>query len=200
MRNLFFYLVLSIVFVSCGEQKENEKSEKIESEDKDSVGNKNSKEVEYLGAEGFSPFQNIEQVEYTIFLPSTFYDHHHSDSCSTPGQHIFYRPKFPNDYFEVKGLFRSDESIGIDEYFKNSYTPEDEEMGKIITEKKLIEKDSVFYAMGYWSNFPERKFIEITWFGRESIVQLYVNDFEADYQPFWKTKIEFLLKKGVYFK
>jgi len=198
MQKLFFYVLIGFVFISCGEQAdEKTKTE----EEKSTVIKKDSIQIEeeYLGAEGFSPFQNIEQIEYTIFLPLTFYNSNH-DSCTTRGQHIFFRPNLPNDYIEVKGMFRSDETIGIEEYFNNSFTMEDEESGKIITEKKLMVEDSAFYAIGYWSNFPERKFLEITWFGKESVVQLYVNDFGADYQPFWKSKIEFLLKKGVTFK
>jgi hypothetical protein len=196
MRKLIFYFLLGVVIISCGESSKNEpKSEESKSEiSEDTVKTEIKKNI----PEGFMPFENIEQIHYTIYLPQTFYKHNH-DSCAIRAQHYFYSENNPDDYFEVKGLFRSDEAIDIEEYFNQTYTEDDEAEGKIIEEKKIFVTDSVFYAVGYWSNFPERKFLEITWMRKDDVVQLYVNDFLADHQPFWNTKIEFLVSKGLQF-
>jgi hypothetical protein len=195
MRKLFFYFIIGFIFISCGEKKEIKSEEKAEIEE---VTDTVEQEVKYYEHEGFTPFQNIEQISYTIFLPTTFYKHNH-DSCVVRAQHYFYSESDPYNYFEVKGYFRENETIGIKEYFSNTYTIEDEESGKIIENKKLIPEDSVFFATGYWTNFPDRKFLEITWFGKESVLQLYVNDYLANHQPYWENKIEFLLETGAKF-
>lgn len=147
--------------------------------------------VEKTIPEGFSIFENIEQIQYCVPVPQSLYKYDDITELER-GRHLFIRPEDSTAYIEITGMFRSDAEVGIKEYFENSYTEDDEAEGKIIEEKKLNEKDSSFYAIGNWSNFPEKKFLEITWFGKEEIVVYYVSDFSVDHQPFWKRTIPFL--------
>lgn len=125
MKNYLFFIPL-LILASCNSG--NEKSEDNNSEIKKDTIQKDSLEipkVENIMPEGFTIFENIEQIQYCVPIPLTFYQHDDKADLER-GQHIFLRSDDSSAYLEIKGLFRSDESIGIKEYFENSYTEDDE--------------------------------------------------------------------------
>ncbi len=194
MKYLLFLFSIFIL-ISCTNKTEksgkNKSDSKIGNSKKDSITNETIKGNTF--PEGFSIFENMEQIQYCVPVPLAIYRHDNHTEIER-GKHLFVRQNDTAAYIEISGMFRSDVSIGIKEYFENSYTEDDEAEGKIIERKKLSEKDSCFYAIGYWSNFPEKKFLEVTWFRKEDVVVYYVSDYSVDGQPFWESKIDFLMK------
>lgn len=173
MRKILFYLVAGIVLISCGEKKENEKTEKVESDKKDSV----VQETETVKTDSLpfdlEMFTNMEMVPFCIALPLKSYtlDEKQSDEKA---KFIFTKKDNPKYYIEVRGLLRSDESVSLEDYFANSTSEEETEaQGKIITQKLIRADKNCFVTRGYWSNFPEQEFVEITFLQKEDVVTFY---------------------------
>ena len=140
MKNLF--PIILILFSSCNNSKETTTEPTQENvTEKDSI---DIPKIENIRPEGFFFFVNIEQIQYCVFVPTTFYRHDDNADLER-GQHIFYREDDSSAYIEIKGLFRSDENVGIKEYFENSYTEDDEAEGKIIEERKSLFIMSVIF-------------------------------------------------------
>lgn len=135
-----FYLLLTILVFSCNDTTKNKQpSKKIDSEikkDSAEVINNSNDETEDELILGLEEFTNIEQVEFCISLPLKKYALNEDMSVSRANFFFTKNKKDKDFYIQVQGMFRADESISLDEYFKNTYASEEtEEQGKIITEK-----------------------------------------------------------------
>ncbi|MFI5203363.1 MAG: hypothetical protein ACHQF2_02615 [Flavobacteriales bacterium] len=125
-------------------------------------------------AEGLEDYTNIEWIEYCLPLPIFEYEETFQ-SETVKAKHQFTHKGNKGSYIEVQGLARSDKSVSLEEYFKNSYPDDDEAegQGKIITATRLKENISCFYAQGYWANsIHESRFLEITWLRDDDVVTL----------------------------
>ena len=144
-------------------------------------------------------FSNIEQVEYCVPLPLKEY------TRDTKGE--YERAKFvfinkKNDQLQmiVQGMFRSDQKISIEEYFKNSYPAEDAENGKNIEIKELIKATNCFYAKGFWSNFAiDQRFIEVTWLRPDDLVKMYVS-YDVKDSLLWNSRLKRIIETDSYCK
>src|SRR6202007_1502357 len=79
-------------------------------------------------------FSNIEQVDYCVPIPLKEYVLDTKNKYNR-AEFVFHNKK--NDQLDINliGMFRSDPKVSIEDYFKNSYTEEDEAEGKVIETK-----------------------------------------------------------------
>ena len=140
---------------------------------------------------GLSMFDNMEQVDYCVPLPLKEYSEIRSRERA---KHSFVLKKNKKYTMEVTGLFRSDEKISLDEYFKNSYTEKDEEEGKIVLKKQIVPATSCFYAIGYWNNqIYSSRFMEIVWLRKEDVVKLNVTYPISD-TAIWSNRLKYIVR------
>lgn len=126
-------------------------------------------------ATGLEVFTNMEWVSYCLPLPLSEYPESF-DGETEKGKHVFIQKGNKKSEIVVTGMMRSDESVSLEDYFKNSYTEEDEGQGKIITSKSIMVGKNGFYAKGYWNNLIyDERFFEIVWFRKQEVVKLEVN-------------------------
>lgn len=138
-------------------------------------------------ANDMEEYCNVEQVDYCVPLPlSEFVS---NDSASDMrAKHVFDNKKDKKYELSIQGLLRSDVSVPLETYFANTYETAEEE-GKIIGQKAVQKTNSCFYAKGYWSNFPETKFIEVTWLRKDDVVVLYAS-FDAGDSARWNNRLQ----------
>lgn len=174
MKKLFFYLVMGIVFVSCGEKEEEKSTGKKEVKtENDSIPEKTEMSIPDSIPLGLEMFTNMEQVPFCIALPLKGYtlDEKQSDEKA---KFVFTKNSNPKYYIQVQGLIRSDESVSLEDYYNNSVSEEETEaQGKILEQKVLHKDKNCFWVTGYWSNFPEQKFVEIVFLRNEDVVTMY---------------------------
>lgn len=174
MRKLFFYLLMGFVFISCGEKKkDNSKEEAVEEKKSDSIPEKTEMQIPDSIPLGLEMFTNMEMVPFCIALPLKGYtlDEKQSDEKA---KFIFTKNSNPKYYIQVQGLIRSDETVSLEEYFKNSTSEEETEAQGKILEQKVLDKDrNCIWLTGYWSNFPEQKFVELVFLRKEDVVTMY---------------------------
>lgn len=166
---------MGIVFISCGNKGENKTEISQETNDKDSTIQ--TKIEPKIGTDslrfGLRMFTNMEQIPFCIPLPLDRYtlDEKLSDERA---KFVFTKNDNPKCYIEVQGMLRSDESISLEDYFKNSVSEEETEaQGKILDQKVLDKDRNCFWVTGYWSNFQEQKFIELVFLRKEDLVKIY---------------------------
>lgn len=199
MKNYLLFILL--IIVSCNQSKENEKEVNNSSESKvDSLNDKGKSEIKGESEDelelGLEEFMNMEQVEFCISLPLKKYKLNEEMSDE--------RAKFVftdgNKHFiQVQGMFRSEPSVSIDEYFENTYISEKtEELGKIVEEKEIVKNKNCFWAFGYMSNeFQKEKFIEITWLRKDEVIVLSWNFNIEEEKQRYKKILNYLINKGV---
>lgn len=138
-------------------------------------------------------FMNVEQVEFCVPLPLEEY---FLDEVTqrTRGQFLFYNKKDSALQIELKGLFRSDPSVTLEEYFNTTYSSEETEgQGIIITEKSIVAANNCFYAKGYMSNlYDKQRFIEITWLRNDDVVKLNASFAVSDTAK-WDSRLQYLI-------
>lgn len=178
MSKIFIPAIFITLLLSCGESKD---STKTTAEKTDSIPQKDStiENVEMQIPDsiplGLEMFTNMEQVPFCIALPLKGYtlDEKQSDEKA---KFVFIKNTNPKYYIEVQGLLRSDESVTLEEYYANSISEEETEAQGKILEQKVLDKDkNCFWLNGYWSNFPEQKFVELVFLRKEDVVKLYWN-------------------------
>jgi hypothetical protein len=138
--------------------------------------------------------ENREQVPFCLPVPKGAKGEYVRDhKADLPrGSVAFNHKTRKSDTIEIRGLLRSDSSVKIADYFRNTYAGA-EESGKIIEEKKLIETRGVFHARGYWSNrIYEQRFIEVTWLRKDDVVT-YTAHFAVSELPVWQARLDVLL-------
>lgn len=139
--------------------------------------------------DSFENFYNAEMVEYCVPIPSAFKEDY--NAATVKGVHMFFDAKKEN-VITVMGLLRSDSSVSLSEYFKNTYDTVMEE-GKAIEEKQLLQQKNCFYVKGYWNNmYYKARFLEITWL-RPSEVVVYKAEMPVTDTAFWYTHLNKLL-------
>jgi hypothetical protein len=121
---------------------------------------------------GLKIFKNMEQIEFCIPFPTAEYHHPIKEERAK----FLFSNKADTSYTAtIQGLFRSNDTVSITTYFRNSYTPADEETGKVMVKKGLYKKTNCFYYLGYWSNaFYDSRFLEITWLRKEDVVHMVI--------------------------
>lgn len=181
----YFYFIIVALFISCNSEDSKEHKEEIKPNkkiDENPVTNEGT--VDDQVSLGLEELTNVEQVEFCMLLPTKNYKLNEEKSYPR-GNFIYENPNDSNNYIQVQGMFRADASVSIEDYFKNTYSSEEtEEQGKIIIDKELIKENNCFWARGYWSNSPNKPFLEITWLRKDDVVKFYWNFRlkEADYQ------------------
>lgn len=121
-------------------------------------------------SDGLQMWTNIEQIEYCVPVPA---DEYLPDpGAQTRGQFLFVKPGDTASYVFLRGLFRSDEAVPVSEYYSATYSGEEEAEGKVVLSKELLESRGMFWAEGYWSNFPNHHFLEITWLRSGEVITL----------------------------
>ncbi|MDP2387863.1 MAG: hypothetical protein Q8M29_15930 [Bacteroidota bacterium] len=149
--------------------------------------------------EGLEMFSNIEQIDYCVPIPLSEYVRDTKNDYER-AKFVFVNKK--NDQLELvlQGMFRSDPKVSIEEYFKNSYPPEDEEGGKNIETKEIVKSTGCFYAKGFWSNFAlDQKFIEVTWLRKDDLVKLYVS-YDIQDTTIWNNRLKKITETDSYCK
>ena len=140
---------------------------------------------------GMHTFQNIEQIDYCIPIPLKEYT---ETKNVQRAKHIFENKLNKKYKLIVQGMFREHPQTTLTEYFNHSYTSKDDEDGKIVIQKELFEKNSCFYAFGYWSNkFYESRFLEVTWLRKEDVVTLTVT-YPIKDTALWDKRLKILLR------
>jgi hypothetical protein len=137
-----------------------------------------------LPADSFVNFHNIEMVEYCVPVPLIYKENY--KEASSKGSHVFLNSASTESNITVSGLIRSDTSVTILQYFKNTYdTAAAEEEGNIIEEKQLLPQQNCFYAKGYWNNmYYKTRFLEITWLRPDEVV-VYKVEMPVTDTSFW---------------
>lgn len=150
-------------------------------------------------AVGLEYFSNIEQVDYCVPIPKNEYTIDDKNEYER-AKFVFLNKKNPKLELIVQGMFRLEPEVSIDEYFKNSYPPEDEETGKIIQKKEIVKGTSCFYAKGYWSNFElDQRFIEVTWLRKDDLVKLQVT-YDINDTLIWNERLKNIVETDSYCK
>jgi hypothetical protein len=131
---------------------------------------------------------NNEQVSFCVPIPVKEYN---EISSNQRAKKLFVNKKNKKYQLVLQGLFRSDTTVSIANYFTNSYATAEEE-GKIIEQKKLLNNNNCFYATGYRNNaYYSSRFIEITWLRKEELVKFEVNYPVAD-SAIWKKRLQII--------
>jgi hypothetical protein len=175
MRKLFIYLFMGIIFISCGEKSSNKNEVEKKSNTEDTTS-KNTIDPQ-IGKDslrfGLRMFTNMEQIPFCIPLPLDRYSLN-EELSDERAKFVFTKNDNPKCYMEVQGMFRSNENISLEDYFNNSISEEETEaQGKILDQKVLDKDRNCFWVTGYWSNFPEQKFIELVFLRKEDLVTIY---------------------------
>lgn len=136
--------------------------------------------------------RNIEMVPFCLPLPKGEYVL--DEKSELPRGSLAYLHKTRKaDTIEVRGLMRSDPSVRIADYFRNSYAKA-EESGEVIEEKKLLDAQGMFYVRGYMNNkIHEQRFIEITWLRKDEVV-IYTAVFALSEVAAWQKRLDTLLQ------
>lgn len=135
---------------------------------------------------GLQLMGNNEQVSFCVPIPVKEYNEISSDQRA---KKLFVNKKNKKYQLILQGLFRSDTTVSIENYFTNSYATAEEE-GKIIEKKELLKNNNCFYATGYWNNaYYSSRFIEITWLRKDELVKFEVNYPVAD-SVIWKNRLQ----------
>ncbi|MFN8284039.1 MAG: hypothetical protein U0U67_12540 [Chitinophagales bacterium] len=138
-------------------------------------------------------FCNIEQIEYCVLLPLNEYKEDNKHDYER-AKHVFQNNINTKYEIVVQGLFREDMNASLEYYFKNTYTIEDEEQGKIIQDKQVVKATNCFYAKGYYSNSePDSRFIEITWLRKDDIVK-YMATFAIADTAVWNKRLNIIIR------
>jgi len=193
MKSRFVYLIV-FLFVSCNaSETTKEKSAEFNQDTSEIVLDSTQTIEQNKFAEGLELFTNMEWVSYCLPLPLDEYPESF-DEESEKGKHVFVQKGNKKSEIVVTGMMRSDETVLLDDYFKNSYTEEDEGQGKIITSKSIMPGKNGFYAKGYWNNLIyDERFFEIVWFRKQEVVKLEVNYALQDSTK-WNTWFESMLE------
>jgi hypothetical protein len=142
---------------------------------------------------GLQLFKNIEQIEYCVPLPLKEFK---ELPASQRAQHSFINKKNKKVTITVKGFFRADTTITIDNYFDSSYTERDEEEGKIVTQKEVLKNKKCFYAIGYYNNFISKyEFLEVTWVRKDEVTKLEVIYAIKD-KKLWYDRLKIIIKNA----
>ena len=140
----------------------------------------------------FEMFCNHEQIEYCVPIPLNQYTED-TKSEYERAQHVFQNKADKKYDITVQGLFREDMNASLEYYFKNTYTTEDEEHGKIIQDKHIVKATNCFYVKGYYSNFElDSRFIEITWLRKDDVVK-YVATYPIKDTTIWNKYLESII-------
>ncbi len=142
---------------------------------------------------GLQLFKNIEQIEYCVPLPlKEFKEVYGTERAS----HSFIHKKNKNVTIDVKGFFRTDTTITIENYFDSSYTSKDEEEGKIVTQKEVLKNKKCFYAIGYYNNFIGKyEFAEVTWVRNDEVIKLEVY-YTVKEKMLWYERLKLIIKNA----
>lgn len=173
MKYLLIITTLLFTLISCSENKEEKPTEKKEAKEADSLPEKMEVQIPDSIPLGLEMFTNMEQIPFCITLPLKGYtlDEKQSDEKA---KFVFTKNTDPKYYIQVQGKFRSDESVSLEEYYHNSISEEETEaQGKILDQKSLDKERNCFWLTGYWSNFPEQKFVEVVFLRKEDVVTMY---------------------------
>lgn len=175
----FLSTIIALVFFACNEDKSTRIEKEMVSDSinvaADSVSSLDSSVSSKPLTDGLELFTNMEWVSYCVPLPILEYPESF-DEESEKGKHVFAQNGNKKSQIIVTGMMRSDETVSLEDYFKNTYTQEDEEQGKIITKKNIMKRKNGFYAKGYWNNLIyDERFFEILWFRKDEVVKLEVN-------------------------
>ncbi len=198
MRKHLYILPILLSFISCSNESPKEESPIVVS--KDSIEQLTDTSVKRdLTTTDLEMFSNIEQVDYCVPIPKNEYTIDDKNEYER-AKFVFLNKKNPKLELIVQGMFRSEPEVSIDEYFKNSYPPEDEETGKIIQKKEIVKGTSCFYAKGYWSNFElDQRFIEVTWLRKDDLVKLQVA-YDVKDTLIWNERLKSILETDSYCK
>lgn len=87
---------------------------------------------------------NNEQVSFCVPIPVKEYN---ETSSGQRAKKLFINKKNKKYQLILQGLFRSDTTVSIENYFANSYATAEEE-GKIIEKKAIAEKQQLLLRYG----------------------------------------------------
>jgi hypothetical protein len=142
---------------------------------------------------GLQMFKNIEQIVYCVPLPL-------SEVKELPvterANHSFVNKKNKNITINIRGFYSVDKNIDLENYFSKSYTEQDEEAGKIITQKEVLKNKQCFYAIGYYNNFIGKfEFAEITWIRNDQVIKLEII-YPAKDKILWYNRLKVIIRNA----
>lgn len=140
--------------------------------------------------EGLNLWQNMEQIEYCVPIPTDEYLPDHS--LQTRGQFLFLKPNDSIASIQLAGLFRTDPSVSVEAYMAHTYSGEEESEGTLVSGKYLIDARSMFWAEGTWANLTGYRFLEITWLRTDEVILLSAVYPETD-QEMWEKRRKIIL-------
>lgn len=142
---------------------------------------------------GLQMFKNIEQIVYCVPLPL-------SEFKELPvierANHSFVHKKNKSITINIRGFYSEDKNIELENYFGKSYSEQDEESGKIITQKEVLKNKQCFYAIGYYNNFINRfEFLEITWVRNDEVTKLEIAYPKKD-KTLWCNRLKVIIRNA----
>lgn len=136
--------------------------------------------------------RNIEMVPFCLPIPKAEYVLDEKSELPR-GSRAYVHKTRGEDFIQVRGMMRSDPSVSIADYYRNSYAKA-EESGQIIEEKKLLDAQGVFYAKFSMNNLMyKQRFIEVTWLRKDEVVT-YTAGFAINEAPAWQKHLHILLE------
>lgn len=197
MKNTLYLIPVLLLAACAGEPKPAADSVKKDTLQKDSVRDTSVQQVN-TGAEDLQLFSNIEIVDFSVPVPLNEYKLNY-DRSDVKAKFVFEHVQKKDNEIVVQGLSRSDESVSLADYSKNTFAGAEEE-GKIIQQQGVVEQTGCFYCKGYWNNkIYESRFIEVTWLRKSDVVKLEANFDIAD-TSIWNERLVQLLKSDSKFK
>lgn len=193
MTKSFYFIIIPILTVlnfGCSSGGESLKNNSIN--DSVKVESPPTENKETYTEDSLTLFTNMEQIAYCLPLPLNEYVEDF-DKSDVRAKHVFKHKTKTDNEIIVQGMMRSDTSVSLEDYFKNSYA-ESEEQGEIIEKKELLKNNRCFYAKGYMSNLIyDFRFIHVVWLKKDEVV-VFSSTFDIDDTTLWNSRLNILLK------